>query len=75
MIFSILDCCLEFENEAKAKQRGGNAAQKIDMQDSANVEGSFVIYACQDNDRITDGRGEHGEKILSCTEIPFKFLI
>ena len=61
VIVSILDCCLLFEYEGKAKTRGG-CAQKIDMDNSDIAEGSFVLYACQDNDSATDGLDRHGKK-------------
>ena len=61
VIVSILDCCLVFEYEGKAKTRGG-CAQKIGMDNSDVVEGSFVLYACQDNDKARDGHGQHGKK-------------
>ena len=61
VIVSILDCCLVFKYEGKANTRG-EGAQKIGMDNSDVAEGSFVLYACQDNDRARDGDGQHGKK-------------
>ena len=59
VIVSILDCCLVFKYEAKTR---GGGAQKIGMDNSDVAEGSFVLYACQDNDKAIDGDGPHGKK-------------